>query len=564
MPYGEDGETWDGDYRQHFEGMAENQPGHKKFADYNLPRWTKHPLTHPFSGVFIDAADFAYSAMKPESGTSLDGVGNHHGWGPAHIAARFGDMEMLEVCTDAQLSQPTHSGDTPAHYAVEVGHAWVLQWLYERGADTTSANNLGYTPEELIWVNSRNHSVEMEWLEQAIKGELVDKKLLQSQEYKLKRWQPEGMDPVVAGFLEKNKELQRKFMYKAGDYPSPYIIPGDDEVRERQDLPSSLVRRPAPKGKPAMPAALLFPGQGSQYVGMLKGCADLPAVQAMLAKAKDILGWDVRQLCLEGPEEQLGQTKYCQPCMFIAGMAGLEIMRESKNEAVDRPQAVAGLSLGEYTALCAAGVLSFEDALRLVKVRAEAMQEAAELTPQCMCSVAGLDKTTVQNLCKEAIKQDKETKDPVCQIANILFPGGFVCAGTKKTVEKLTELALEQRAMQARVIKAGGAFHTPLMKPAEEELKRAVDSAKSRMNPPRCAIYFNVTGKKVLAGTDPAEFVGFIKSQLTSEVQWEPSVRQMVMDGVKDFYEVGPLKQIKAMIKRIDQDAFKRTENIAV
>lgn len=325
-----------------------------------------------------------------------------------------------------------------------------------------------------------------------------------------------------------------------------------------------MVRRPPPKGKPAMPAALLFPGQGSQYVGMLKGCADLPAVQTMLATAKGILGWDVRELCLEGPEEQLSQTRYCQPCMFIAGMAGLEIMRDSKNEAVDRPQAVAGLSLGEYTALCAAGVLSFEDALRLVKVRAEAMQEATEVQPQCMCSVAGLDKPTVQDLCKKAIEQDKETKDPVCQIANNLFPGGFVCAGTTKTVEKLTELALEKRAMQARVIKAGGAFHTPLMKPAEEELKRAVDSAKSRMNPPRCAVYFNVTGKKVSAGTDPAEFVDLMKRQLTSEVQWEPSVRQMVMDGVKDFYEVGPLKQIKAMIKRIDQDAFKRTENIAV
>merc|ERR1711879_752993 len=201
---------------------------------------------------------------------------------------------------------------------------------------------------------------------------------------------------------------------------------------------------------------------------------------------------------------------------------------------------------------------------KLVKMRAEAMQSATELTPQCMCSVAGLDRPTLEKLCKEAKANDKNTKEPVCQISNVLFPAGFTVAGTKGTIDELCKLATAARALQARVIKAGGAFHTPLMKPAEEELSKAIDAAGPKMQPPRCAIYFNMTGKKMAAGSDPSEFIDLMKKQLTNEVLWEPSVKQMIMDGVKDFYEVGPLKQLKSMIKRIDQDAFKRTENISV
>jgi len=283
----------------------------------------------------------------------------------------------------------------------------------------------------------------------------------------------------------------------------------------------------------------------------------------MLTAAEKILGWDVKELCLKGPEDKLSETKYCQPAMFIAGMAGVEVMKESKKDVVERPQAVAGLSLGEYTAICAAGVLEFEECLKLVKIRAEAMQKATEAVPQCMCSVAGLDRPTLEKLCKEAKAADKDP-NCVCQIANLLFPAGFTCAGNKTAVDKLCELATKARALQARVIKAGGAFHTPLMKPAGEELAAAIDAALPKMKPPRCSIYFNMTGKKVAPGSDPKEFVDLMKKQLTSEVLWEPTVKQMIMDQVKDFYEVGPLKQIKSMIKRIDQDAFKRTENISV
>merc|ERR1712066_1068797 len=168
-----------------------------------------------------------------------------------------------------------------------------------------------------------------------------------------------------------------------------------------------------------------------------------------------------------------------------------------------------------------------------------------------------------EKLCKEA-KASVKVADPTCQIANVLFPAGFTCAGNKQAVDKLCELATKARALQARVIKAGGAFHTPLMKPAQEELSKAIDKALPKMRPPSCSVYFNLTGKKVAAGTAPSEFLDFMKMQLTNEVLWEPTIKQMIMDQVKDFYECGPLKQLKSMIKRIDQDAFKRTENIAV
>mmetsp|Transcript_65741 Transcript_65741/g.132018 ORF Transcript_65741/g.132018 Transcript_65741/m.132018 type:complete len:541 (+) Transcript_65741:45-1667(+) len=540
--------------------MSENKPGHRKFDEYNLPKWVKHPLTHPFSGMYIDVKDFAYACLSG----ALDGLENFHGWGPGHIACMYGDMDMLQSCSEAELNAQTANGETPAWYAVRYGSPWCLQWLVEHGADVTTAAIDGYSPEQLIYVNNRNHNAEIEWLELAFKGELTGKKDNQAQEYKLKRWRAEGLDNHAEDFLDKNKLKQRWHMYKTGDYQLPYILPSLEENLAKMDLPRSTIPRPPAKSKPALPIALLFPGQGSQYVGMLKDCVNLPAVKEMLATAEKVLGWDIKELCLKGPENKLSETKYCQPAMFVAGMAALEVMRETKKDAVERPQAVAGLSLGEYTACCAAGVLEFEDALKLVKLRAEAMQGATEAVPQCMCSVAGLDRPTLEKLCKEAKAAETVSKNPVCQIANVLFPAGFTCAGNKKAVDKLCELATKARALQARVIKAGGAFHTPLMTPAQEELNKAIDKALPKMKPPRCSIYFNMTGKKVAPGTPPSEFVELMKKQMTNEVLWEPSIKQMIMDQVKDFYECGPLKQLKSMIKRIDQDAFKRTENISV
>lgn len=332
---------------------------------------------------------------------------------------------------------------------------------------------------------------------------------------------------------------------------------GDDAA------PAPIESAPAPTPSlPTLPIAIMFPGQGSQYVKMLSGVKDMPAVKDMLEKSKPILGWDVLDLCLNGPEAKLEETKQCQPAMFIGGLAGLEKLRSEREEAVSQCQIMAGLSLGEYTALCAAGVFTFEDALSLVKLRGEAMQEAAQASKQLMLSVAGLEQDKLQELCAQAAK--KEGKGGVCQIANSLFPKGFACAGSEKAIKHLEEAAVPAGALQAKVLKTSGAFHTSLMQPAADKLGKKLDEIRPRMNPNRVIVYANATGEPLAPGTNPDVIVGLLKKQLTSTVLWEKSVKAMIGDGMKEFYEVGPMKQLKAMMKRIDGNMWKTTTNIDV
>merc|ERR1712241_1396457 len=196
------------------------------------------------------------------------------------------------------------------------------------------------------------------------------------------------------------------------------------------------------------------------------------------------------------------ETQFCQPAMFIAGLAGVEKLRGDKKEAAERFQVTAGLSLGEYTALCAAGVLSFEDGLKLVDSRGKAMQEAAKVGKQAMLSVAGLEKPKLEELCKEAQKQ--EGSSAVCQIANELFPKGFSCAGTEPAILHLKDLSEKAGALQSKILKTSGGFHTPLMNPAKEILGKALDEMLPKMSPPKFTIYMNATAKPVAPGTNPA------------------------------------------------------------
>mmetsp|Transcript_18205 Transcript_18205/g.39959 ORF Transcript_18205/g.39959 Transcript_18205/m.39959 type:complete len:556 (-) Transcript_18205:34-1701(-) len=555
MPYLEDGETWDDNQDVYDEGMAENRPGHKKFSSYVLPRWAKHPLSHPFNGVNTGPKEYMFHAG--------DGLCNPIGFSVAHVGAKYGDVALLEMANEEELSRATSEGHTPAHYCVTHGTPWCLQWLVEKGVDTRMKDNGGKTPEELIWASPDLHMAEQEWLFQASRGELTEKNSQKAQEYLLVKKRASGTDPVVAERLDKDMLKLRKFWYNMGSYEKPYPLPEPEGADPKPlDLPSSKVA-PREMFVPPINAALMFPGQGSQYVGMMKDVANKPPVKEMLEKAKDLLGWDPLELALNGTAEKIAETRYCQPLVFLAGLAGLEVLKEARPDIAHRCQAVAGLSLGEYTALVAAGVLDFEDGLRLVKCRAEAMQAATQLAPQLMATVAGLDRSKVDELCERARALDP-SPSATCQVANFLFAAGFSCSGTQVAIREFIRLATEAKALQAREIKTGGAFHTKLMLPAQAELSKALDEVAERMRPPRCAIYFNATGRKVNAGADPATFIELLKIQLTSEVLWEPSIKAMIMDGVRDFYEVGPLKQLKSMIKRIDQDAFKRTENVAV
>lgn len=334
--------------------------------------------------------------------------------------------------------------------------------------------------------------------------------------------------------------------------------PGANAKQKAKPVEAAPAAAP-PKAKTTI--ALMFPGQGSQYVKMLAGVKDIPEVKEMLAKSKDILGWDVEELCLKGPEGKLEDTKFCQPCMYIGGLAGLAKLKQDRPEAVESPGCVAGLSLGEYTALCAAGVLTFEDGLKLVKLRGEAMKEAAESSAQAMLSVAGLEQPKLEQLCKEAAAADN---GGVCQIANVLFPKGFSCAGTKAAVDDLKTRAEKAGALQARMLKTSGAFHTSLMSGAQKKLEAALAELLPQMKPSTCDVYVNVTAEKLPAGTPPEVFAKMLSQQLTNSVLWEPSVKAMIKSGMTEFYEVGPMKQLKAMMKRIDPAMWNNTVNVDV
>merc|ERR1740138_1941933 len=248
-------------------------------------------------------------------------------------------------------------------------------------------------------------------------------------------------------------------------------------------------------------------------------------------------------------------TKYCQPAMYIGGLAAVEKLRQTKPDVVERRQAVAGLSLGEYTALTVAGVMDFETGLKIVKKRGEAMQEAAEASKQAMLSVAGLSMDQLNELCKESVTGP----DDVCQVANYLFPNGFSCAGTADAVEKLMAKAQKtEGCLQAKLLKTSGGFHTSLMTPAKAKLLTFLEECKPKMKSPRCDVYMNVTGQKITPATKPADIIPMLGDQICNCVLWEPSMREMIKDGITEFYECGP------MMKRIDPGSFKVTTTIDV
>jgi len=343
-------------------------------------------------------------------------------------------------------------------------------------------------------------------------------------------------------------------------------LPGKDlAVKTDKKPPPPRQPKPAkvgPKDEEPLPVAIFFPGQGSQYVKMLENVKDMPKVKEMLDKSKDILGYDVLEICLNGPESKLEETKYCQPAMFIGGLAGLEKLRDEKPDRVDRAAVFAGLSLGEYTALCAAGVMTFEDGLKLVKLRGEAMQEAATATKQLMLSVAGLEKKVLAPLCAECAKA--EGPDGVCTIANSLFPNGYSVGGSEKAINLLQPKCEKAGALQAKVLKTGGAFHTKLMQPAQDKLSAAIDEMLPNMKSPKHTVWMNATAEPVRPGCDLADVVANMKTQLTSTVEWEQSVKEMIEEGCTEFYECGPMKQMKAMMKRIDAKMWKNMNNIEV
>jgi [acyl-carrier-protein] S-malonyltransferase len=286
--------------------------------------------------------------------------------------------------------------------------------------------------------------------------------------------------------------------------------------------------------------AFVFPGQGSQFVGMGKDLYENNALaKELFDKADEILGFKITDIMFAGTDEQLKQTNVTQPAVFLHSVISALCLGDDF-----KPAMVAGHSLGEFSALVAAGALSFEDGLKLVAARANAMQKACEANPGTMAAIIGLSDEKVEEVCSE-VSADGQ----IVVAANYNCPGQLVISGNVEAVNAACEKLKEAGAKRALPLKVGGAFHSPLMQPAKDELQAAIE--QTEFAAPSCPVYQNVDAK---AHTDAAEIKANLTAQLTSPVRWTASVQAMIAAGADDFTECGPGKALQGMIGRIDKN----------
>jgi [acyl-carrier-protein] S-malonyltransferase len=288
--------------------------------------------------------------------------------------------------------------------------------------------------------------------------------------------------------------------------------------------------------------AFLFPGQGAQYVGMGRSLlAQCDAAAALFERASSQLGYDLAEVCLNGPAARLNSTQISQPAIFVLSLASLEALRAAEPHLVDECVMAAGLSLGEYSALVFAGALSFEEGLRVVQTRGRAMQQAAEATSSGMVSVLVLGRDQVAGICRQAAPVG------LVEIANELCPGNVVVSGAMAACQRVVEL-VEAAGGKTVPLAVAGAFHTSIMKPADEVLEQVL--ATVSLNQPRLAVYSNVDAKP---HENPEEIRRILVRQVLSPVKWEDCIRGMLAAGAEQFIELGPGRVLKGLLKRIDR-----------
>ena len=290
--------------------------------------------------------------------------------------------------------------------------------------------------------------------------------------------------------------------------------------------------------------AFLFPGQGAQTVGMGKRLFEsLPAARRLYDRAAEVLGYDLAKLCFQGPADELDSTVCSQPAIFVTSLAALESLRAESPDVVLSCEATAGLSLGEYTAMVFAGVMDFEDGLMVVQRRGAAMQEAADASPGGMVSILGLERVEVESLC------EKVRNGEVLKIANLLCPANIVISGSLGACERVAEAAQARGAMKAVPLAVAGAFHTEIMRPADRRCAEAL--ADVPMRKPRIPVISNVDA---LPHDDPEEMRQILVRQILQPVRWEDSMRYLIRQGFDQFYEVGPGRVLRGLLRRIDRN----------
>ena len=293
--------------------------------------------------------------------------------------------------------------------------------------------------------------------------------------------------------------------------------------------------------------AYVFPGQGAQFVGMGKELWDQGGtLKELYLQAEEVLGFEITKLMFEGTDEDLKQTAVTQPAIFLHSV----ILAKALGEAF-QPGMVAGHSLGEISALTAAGVLSFEDGLKIVKVRANAMQKACEMNPSTMAAILGLEDALVEEVC--------DSIDGIVVAANYNCPGQLVISGSHEAIDSACEILTEKGARRALKLPVGGAFHSPLMEPAREELAAVIHEVDFKTG--ICPIYQNVTASAIIA---PAEIKENLIAQLTAPVRWTQTMNKMIADGMSEVIEVGPGKVLQGLFKKVDRGIVTSSAGLTV
>ncbi|CAL9682883.1 unnamed protein product [Knipowitschia caucasica] len=327
----------------------------------------------------------------------------------------------------------------------------------------------------------------------------------------------------------------------------------------------SLARKHRTPKDPSITSVMLFPGQGSQFVGMGRGLMKYPNVKEMFNAAQRILGYDLLSLCLEGPEEELMKTVHCQPAVFVLSLAAIERLNHLNPKAIESCVAAAGFSVGEFAALVFSGAMTFEEALYVVKVRAEAMQKASELIPSGMLSVMGKPQAQYKFACVQAREHCRSLgiDDPVCSVANYLFPDARVIAGHQQALDFLQKNSRKFYFMRTKVLSVSGAFHTELMQSALEPFRQVLRQVEVRR--PEINVYSNVDGKRYM---NESHIRRQLVKQLVSPVKWEQTLHEIYErtqgQSFPHTYEVGPGKQLGATLQKCNMKAFKTYAQVEV